>query len=472
MISKERNIESIELLIKEQAGILNEVRNTKAYKTVEGYHFLKEKKGINKIQNAKKVLNHICGQPNGEITALDPLETVFRLQNEIEVQLEQEALNLHEYVGVISILGKIWEAKSSGSGVISIFAPYEEINRPDGYSRRIKNIDDLLEKQMLRVYISKNTGGNDSLPVCSVEAENYISVKYNSFNREQCSFIALIAHLTGIAYIHSVYQAALPVARDKNIIKLYDFHGVVPEELMLMGKSKEAEYYTELESGVVQNSDYIIVANYAMEKHIESKYSDCKAEFIIFPMNNDDNNFYMDIEEKEEKRILKPIVIYSGGLQKWQLISEMQDAIEKMRNKCEFHLFVSEPNEFIKLWGDREAPEKWEVTTKTPKELIEEYISAQYGFVLRDDIVVNNVACPTKIIDYIKYNIIPIMKTPQIGDFKRYGLRYLSIDDFLEGNFPAEEERVKMCKKNQEILGKILEEYKLGREKIKSILMS
>ena len=260
--------------------------------------------------------------------------------------------------------------------------------------------------------------------------------------------------------------------RDKNIIKLYDFHGVVPEELMLMGKSKEAEYYTELESGLVRNSDYIIVANYAMEKHIESKYSDCKAEFIIFPMNNDDNNFYMDIEEKVEQRILKPIVIYSGGLQKWQLISEMQDAIEKMRNKCEFHLFVSNPNEFIKLWGDRELPEKWEVTTKTPKELIEEYISAQYGFVLRDDIVVNNVACPTKIIDYIKYNIIPIMKTPQIGDFKRYGLRYLSLDDFLEGNFPAEEERVKMCKKNQEILGKILEEYKLGREKIKSILMS
>ena len=72
----------------------------------------------------------------------------------------------------------------------------------------------------------------------------------------------------------------------------------------------------------------------------------------------------------------------------------------------------------MRHWGDREAPDDWEITTKTAEEMKEVYRHAQYGFVLRDDIVVNNVACPTKIIDYIKYDIIPIVKSPHIGDFE------------------------------------------------------
>ena len=108
---------------------------------------------------------------------------------------------------------------------------------------------------------------------------------------------------------------------------------------------------------------------------------------------------------------------------------------------------MSDPKEFMRLWGERAYPEQWEVTTKTAEELRGAYEQAQYGFVLRDNIIVNNVACPTKLIDYIKYDIIPILKSPHIGDFDRYGLQYLSIEDFLVNKFPTDEEEKKMCKK-------------------------
>lgn len=468
---KEKKIENIKILIEEQTKILNEIRNTKAYKLIESYHFWKEKKGIKKVQNARRVWKHICGQPDEKIKVHDPMEAVFRLQDEMESQLEQVEVKLDGYIEGIHILQKILEAKISGYRVICIFAPYEEMNKPDGYFRRVKNIDDLLGEQTVRVYISKIVGSDERFPICSMQKENYFTVKYDAFNQKQCAFVEILVHLTEMAYIHSVYQAFLPVMRDEQVTKLYDFHGVVPEELSFMDKNEEAEFYSKQEAELVERADYIIVANYAMKKHIESKYPECSAEFIVMPMNNDDNNYYVNNEEKKDERIIKPIVIYSGGLQKWQMISEMQDAIEMMRDKCEFHLFVSEPNEFMKLWGNREFPESWEVTTKSPEELMEEYVFAQYGFVLREDLVVNNVACPTKIIDYIKYNIIPIMKTPNIGDFQKYGLHYLSIDDFLSGKFPSKGERVEMCKRNQEILSKILEEYQVGRKKIENILL-
>lgn len=53
-----------------------------------------------------------------------------------------------------------------------------------------------------------------------------------------------------------------------------------------------------------------------------------------------------------------------------------------------------------------------------------------YVFVLRDDILVNQVACPTKIVEYLNYGIIPIVLSENIGDFKELGYEYLSINDF------------------------------------------
>ena len=66
-----------------------------------------------------------------------------------------------------------------------------------------------------------------------------------------------------------------------------------------------------------------------------------------------------------------------------------------------------------------------EVDTLPADELKKEYEKAQYGFTLRDNIIVNEVACPTKLIDYVKYGIIPILKSDKIGDFVENGLEYV-----------------------------------------------
>lgn len=55
-----------------------------------------------------------------------------------------------------------------------------------------------------------------------------------------------------------------------------------------------------------------------------------------------------------------------------------------------------------------------------------------YVFVLRDDILVNQVACPTKIVEYLNYGIKPIVLSEKIGDFKEYGYEYIFINQ-LDG---------------------------------------
>lgn len=61
-------------------------------------------------------------------------------------------------------------------------------------------------------------------------------------------------------------------------------------------------------------------------------------------------------------------------------------------------MYVSDTEEFLKLWGNRTQPDSWRVDTLSAEELKLEYEKADYGFMLRDDIIVNEVACPTKLI--------------------------------------------------------------------------
>lgn len=259
------------------------------------------------------------------------------------------------------------------------------------------------------------------------------------------------------------------IVKSPRVTTFYDFHGVVPEELQFMGREDVAEQMSQEEEAIVSNSNYIIVANQAMKRHIMRKYPECGATFILFPMNNEDNDREESMVIKNEKSE-KPIVIYAGGLQKWQLIPTMQDAIEKRRNEFDFRMYVSDTTEFLKLWGNKKQPDDWRVDTLSAEELKLEYEKADYGFMLRDDIVVNEVACPTKLIDYIKYGIIPIMKSEKVGDFVENGLRYIKMEDFLDGNMPSDVERIEMIRNNMSIMDKLHMDYETGLAHLKEIL--
>ncbi|MGE0906881.1 hypothetical protein AB4M30_16785 [Escherichia coli] len=65
-----------------------------------------------------------------------------------------------------------------------------------------------------------------------------------------------------------------------------------------------------------------------------------------------------------------------------------------------------------------------------PKEdVINVMARCHLGFVLRDDIVVNRVACPTKLIEYLECGVVPVVKSPDIGDFNSLGYSFIKVDE-------------------------------------------
>jgi hypothetical protein len=115
--------------------------------------------------------------------------------------------------------------------------------------------------------------------------------------------------------------------------------------------------------------------------------------------------------------------IYSGGNQKWQNISQIFDFIEQNDKDNYFYIFLSHQKDFFEsIIGDRFSAikDRFFVTSVLPEKLPEYYSQAHYGFLLRDDHILNKVSMPTKMVEYLYYGITPIVKLKEIGDFVDY----------------------------------------------------
>jgi len=99
---------------------------------------------------------------------------------------------------------------------------------------------------------------------------------------------------------------------------------------------------------------------------------------------------------------------------------------------------------------------KIEILSLSPEELKRYYVKAHYGFILRDDVVVNRVACPTKMIEYLNYGMIPVVLSPFVGDFDEMGYEYVKLSDFNAENKPAKSlKNVKIIKNLRDINSKV-----------------
>ncbi len=296
----------------------------------------------------------------------------------------------------------------------------------EGMSQRILNIDSFHSDQE-RVYLCVSPFRYRKLH------KQNISDKITLYH---CNSIIHLWTIIGLfkkaskVYIHSVYNVLPSFPYIATFSKKYvlDLHGVVPEENELIGASFRSSVFNKCERLIFSRKNTtVITVTDSMREYYKKKYPWSKVRFIkytIFPNNL--NHFADDAESKDTK----VHIVYSGNLQKWQNIELMLEAVEKMMENANyvFHLLTGEPLELKRLVSQKIGDsEQISVRSLHPSQLGEVYRQCHYGFVLRDDIVVNNVACPTKIIEYMNYGIVPIVLSDHIGDFRSYGYERVTL---------------------------------------------
>jgi len=264
-----------------------------------------------------------------------------------------------------------------------------------------------------------------------------------------------------LIYIHSVLNALnlMPffLLLPKNKILVLDIHGVVPEEQKYLGNKFKGILYGITEKYLFKRLAFAIAVTERMIDHYKIKYPTHKVEMISYPiLPSNILESVPAIESKENQKITN--IVYSGNLQSWQNIDLMLDVIKRnLSDMIHYTILTGSLDEMKSKLNSKGLGQSGHITVLSvkPDELGKYYLAANYGFVLRDNFIVNNVACPTKIIEYMRYGIIPIIKSDEIGDFKALGFDSLKVGDFNTSTIkPVKSE------KNVEIIDSLLHKYK------------
>ncbi|MBQ7860018.1 MAG: hypothetical protein IJ347_07815 [Faecalibacterium sp.] len=421
--------------------------------------------------------------PAGELVRQLKGKTLRRLKSIGPVANHIRARNLANPAGFAELLDAVQKKKAAGIGCVAILAPYfadSRMSPQDGYIRRVKAVDeDVLDKQY-KIYCYEHWVHQPEFLQVQILDDSHAYVQYDSRVPEQRRQVLQLIEACGVCYSHSVLRllpahdtcdtaSRLPLFDLPGVKYVWDVHGAVPEEFALDGKQAEAEAAAQAEALFAAGADVIVTVNRATQQHLLKKYPGIKARFVNMPIFNEDLAARGEISAVRPQVNGKPLAVYAGGLQAWQKIPLMQQCMAAADAHLAYKIYTPEPDAFAQLWQGNPFTDL-ELDTKTPQQLMEEYTQCSYGFVLRDDIAVNNVACPTKLIEYLQYGIVPVLHTEKIGDFAALGMQYLTDESLLNGNYPSEEERIAMAESNLQVLHKLKADAVSGRESLRALM--
>lgn len=190
---------------------------------------------------------------------------------------------------------------------------------------------------------------------------------------------------------------------------VYWMQGVEAEESYLYHESKSRRLVlNQMTKLALQKAELVFYVSETLRDYEERKFGiSTKNKSVVMPCFNTvfDSSSVMD-PEKYEKNVFS----YVGSLSKWQCFEDTIDFylnIEKKVNNCELRVFTSE-QDMAKEILDRKGVTHYSIDFVAPDELQKKLYKVKFGFVLRDNIAVNNVATPTKLSSYMAAGVIPI----------------------------------------------------------------
>ncbi|ENV14908.1 MULTISPECIES: hypothetical protein [Acinetobacter] len=343
--------------------------------------------------------------------------------------------------------------------------PQTEAEYRDGFFQRVASIDQFYQRDE-RIYLDISFFHNWKKEVSKSDLRMEVSCNIllhfffilNCFNK--CSFV----------YIQSIYNAIYTILFILIFNKFFvlDLHGVVPEELMMKNKKIHTLVAEFIERMLFKKVNVCIAVTNKMVMHYKKKYPSSGCQYIVYAILP--SHLKKKVIYDNDSLSDKVEIIYSGNAQIWQNIDLMLEAIKNnLDNKFRFTILTGEPEQILnKVKYFQIDASQLLIKSVKPNELESYYRKSHYGFVLRDDILVNQVACPTKIIEYLTYGIIPIVLSEKIGDFEDYGYEYIKLNE-LNNQLP-----LRKSMRNLEVIQKIFDnnDYDLKVEIDKYLKMS
>lgn len=193
--------------------------------------------------------------------------------------------------------------------------------------------------------------------------------------------------------------------------------GIDPEESMMREKNMFKYYLKSLiEFIVLSLPSFKLFVSKAMLNHYNHKYNFNNKNYRIMPCYNLQ---YSESLQKNLKKYENPSFVYAGSLSIWQNIDETLQVYKCLENKIQNSTLtllteeIEKANNLVKKYNIKSAHVKY----VNLQDLNNELLKYKYGFLLRSNNLVNNVATPTKMNSYLACGLVPIF-TDAITDYK------------------------------------------------------
>lgn len=185
--------------------------------------------------------------------------------------------------------------------------------------------------------------------------------------------------------------------------------GVIPEESYLRHRSKvRARILSLIERHALKKASFCLFVSDAMRRHYEEKYKlGFEGRCFVMPCFNSElvSEFFFT-----EGKYDSPTFCYVGSLAAWQCFEQTVDLykdIESCVPGARLKVLTFEQDEALGILKSK-GVERFELGCVPPDKVAAELADVSYGFVLREDNIVNRVATPTKFSSYMSAGVIPI----------------------------------------------------------------
>ena len=215
---------------------------------------------------------------------------------------------------------------------------------------------------------------------------------------------------------YSTSYSAMKAKRLMRCTYIADMHGALPEEYSYNNPQItkwRLNYITDMEARTSRCADYIICQSEEMKRHIVKKYDADKNKIFVYKCGVNPDMFKLEPDKKKQVRQQLGIpesslvFVYAGGLMKWQKIEESLMIFSKaheIQPNSKFLILTRELdkiNDFINQLNLTYLS-KDIVALSSPFDKVSDYLNAaDVAFLLRDDVVMNRVASPTKLAEYM-----------------------------------------------------------------------
>lgn len=105
--------------------------------------------------------------------------------------------------------------------------------------------------------------------------------------------------------------------------------------------------------------------NRATQEHLRKRYGELKAQMVCMPIFNEDVKNAQPPLDKPLANGL-PVALYAGGVQAWQNIPLMQQAMAAHPDAFVYKMFLPDPDAFAALLGTSPSRPIWCWTARPP----------------------------------------------------------------------------------------------------------